>query len=103
MRHPRDGSRFAAVLPARLCAIVAASGLLAACGGSSGNSSTDPSSPHYDPATATLQKAGLVVCSQQQHAAPPQLTSMPGLGITRSFFVAKDCNGAKVTPNTITV
>jgi hypothetical protein len=82
--------------------LLAVTALLAACGSSS-NSSTNPSSPHYDPAKTTLHKAGLAVCSEQQHGAPPQVTSMPGLGITRSFFVAKDCKGAKVTPNSITV
>lgn len=84
-------------------AIAAASGLLAACGGSSSDSSTNPSSPDYDPATTTLQKAGLAVCSEQQKGAPPQITAMPGLGFTRSFYVAKDCKGAKVTPNSMTV
>jgi hypothetical protein len=85
-----------------LLAVLLASGLLAACGGSS-NSTTDPSSPHYDPAKTTLKNAGLEACSEQDHEAPPQLTNMPGLGFTRSFYVAKDCKGAKVTPNTITV
>lgn len=76
--------------------------VLAGCGGSS-NSSTNPSSANYDPAKTTLHKAGLAVCSSVQKAAPPQLTSLPGLGMTRSFYVAKDCKGATVTPNRMTV
>ena len=36
-------------------------------------------------------------------SGPPQLTATPGLGTTRSFDVAKDCNGATTSPNTVTV
>ena len=75
--------------------------LLAACGGSS--SSSDPGSTHYDPATTTLKAAGLAVCSDATKDVPPTLTSIEGLGATRGFYVAKDCKGAKVTPNTIIV
>jgi hypothetical protein len=82
--------------------VLVASSLLAGCGGSS-DSKADPSSPDYDPATTTLHKAGLAVCSQQQEAAPAQLTDLPGLGSTRAFYVAKDCKGAKVTPNRMIV
>jgi hypothetical protein len=79
-------------------------GVLTACGGgSSSSSSSDPGSAHYDPATTTLQKAGLEACSQGQKDVPPTLSALPGLGITRAFYVAKDCVGAKVTPNAMIV
>ena len=83
---------------------VAAALTLAACGGGGGgDSSTNPDSPNYDPAKTALANAGLEVCSEEQQGAPPQLTSTPGLGTTRSFDVAKDCEGATVTPNKVTV
>ena len=75
--------------------------LLAGCGGSS--SSSDPGSKNYDPATTTLKAAGLAVCSDATQDVPPTLTSVPGLGATRGFYVAKDCKGAKKTPNTVIV
>ena len=83
--------------------LVIAAGVLSACGGSSSNSTTDPGSANYDPATTTLKKAGLEVCSQGQQDVPPTLSALPGLGITRAFYVAKDCKGAKVTPNAMIV
>jgi hypothetical protein len=84
-------------------AALLAGGVLAACGGGGGSSSgsTNPGSANYDVAETTLQKAGLEACSQAQKDVPPTLSSIPGLGITRAFYVAKDCKGAKVTPNTI--
>ena len=87
-----------------LAALVAA-GVLTACGGggSSSDSSSDPGSATYDPATTTLQKAGLEACSTGQQDVPPTLSALPGLGITRAFYVAKDCKGAKVTPNAMIV
>lgn len=89
-----------------LAAVVAATAL-AACGGSSSDSSSDgssdPGSATYDPATTTLQKAGLEACSQGQEDVPPTLSALPGLGITRAFYVAKDCKGLKVTPNAMIV
>ena len=83
-------------------AVVSVVAALAACGGGS-NASSNPGSPSYDPATTTLHDAGLQVCSQTQRNVPPALTTIPGLGLTRSFDVAKDCKGAKTTPNTMTV
>lgn len=81
-----------------------AAGVLTACGGSSSSSSSsDPGSANYDPATTTLQKAGLEACSQGQRDVPATLTALPGLGVTRAFYVAKDCKGAKVTPNAMIV
>ena len=88
------------VLGVVVVSVVAA---LSACDGGGGNTSSNPGSPNYDPATTTLHDAGLQVCSETQHNAPPALTTMPGLGFTRSFDVAKDCKGAKTTPNTMTV
>ena len=89
-----------------MAAVVAATAL-AACGGSSSDSSSDgssdPGSATYDPATTTLQKAGLEACSQGQEDVPPTLSALPGLGITRAFYVAKDCKGLKVTPNAMIV
>ena len=85
-------------------AALLAGGVLVGCGGGGGSSSsgsTNPGSANYNVAEATLQKAGLEACSQTQKDVPPTLASMPGLGITRAFYVAKDCKGAKVTPNAI--
>lgn len=84
-------------------AAVLLASLLAGCGGGGNDSTTDPSSSNYDPATATLQKAGLESCSQDQLEVPAHLEELPGLGLTRTFYVAKDCKGAKVTPNTMIV
>jgi hypothetical protein len=78
-------------------------GMLTGCGGSSSSSSSDPGSASYDPATTTLQKAGLEACSEAQQDVPPTLSALPGLGLTRAFYVAKDCMGAKVTPNAMIV
>jgi hypothetical protein len=79
-------------------------GVLTGCGGgSSSRSTSDPGSPNYDPATTTLQKAGLETCSQGQEDVPPELAQLPGLGFTRAFYVAKDCKGLKVTPNAMIV
>jgi hypothetical protein len=77
--------------------------LLAACGGGGDSSSSDPGSADYDPAHTTLKKAGLEVCGEATQDVPPTLTSLPGLGSTRGFFVAKSCNGAKTTPNQVIV
>lgn len=77
-------------------------GALAGCGGSSNsNSSSNPGGAHYDPATTSLNAAGLEVCSEGTRDLPPTITSMPGLALTRIFDVAKACNGAKQTPNTM--
>ena len=85
-------------------AVVAAAVTLAACGGSSGNDSvTNPASKNYDPAKTALANAGLDVCSEEQESIGAQLSSMPGLQLTRSFNVAKDCQGATVTPNKVTL
>jgi hypothetical protein len=77
--------------------------VLAACGGSDDSGSSDPGSANYDPAHTTLKKAGLEVCGQATQDMPPSLTSLPGLGSTRAFYVAKDCNGAKTSPNSVIV
>jgi hypothetical protein len=85
-------------------AAVAAAVALAACGGSDGSdSSTNPGSKNYDPAKTALANAGLEVCSEEQQGASTQITPMPGLGLARSFDVAKDCQGATVTPNKVTI
>ena len=85
-------------------AAVAAAVTLAACGGSDGSDSvTNPDSKNYDPAKTALANAGLEVCSEEQEGASTQITPMPGLGLTRSFDVAKDCRGATVTPNKVTI
>jgi hypothetical protein len=76
--------------------------LLAACGGGS-SSSSDPGSTNDDPATTALKAAGLAVCGDATKDAPPSVTALPGLGATRGFYVAKDCMGAKTTPNTVIV
>jgi hypothetical protein len=79
--------------------------LVAGCGGSdSGGDSSDPGSASYDPAKTTLHAAGLEVCSEQQDPTTGGLqVNSNGLGNVRGFFVAKDCNGAKQTPNTVVV
>src|SRR5436305_13591663 len=77
--------------------------LLAACGGSSNSSSSDPGSKNYRPAQTTLKKAGLESCSQATRDLPSGLTTLPGLGATKGFYVAKACNGAKTTPNSVIV
>jgi hypothetical protein len=85
-------------------AVVAAAVTLAACGGSSGNDSvTNPDSKNYDPAKTALANAGLEVCSEEQESISTQLSSMPGMGQARSFDVAKDCGGATVTANKVTL
>jgi hypothetical protein len=89
-------------MTARWPLLLAVAALLTACGGG-GSSSSDPGSKSYDPATTTLHAAGLEVCSDATKDVPPTLTALPGLGATRAFNVAKDCKGAKVTPNAIIV
>jgi hypothetical protein len=85
-------------------AAVAAAVILAACGGSDGSDSvTNPGSKNYDPAKTALANAGLDVCSEEQESISSQLSSMPGLQLTRSFDVAADCQGATVTPNKVTL
>ncbi len=79
-----------------LVLVVTAAAALAGCGG--GGSSNSGSS---DPATESLNAAGLEVCSEGTRDLPPTITSMPGLAVTRVFDVAKNCNGAKTTPNAI--
>lgn len=85
----------------RLCrtlALVAVPLVLAACGGSSGSS--DPTSGSYNPAHTTLKDAGLQVCSESQSQSLPD---EPGAQLTKTYYVAPDCHGAKVTPNVVTV
>ena len=86
-------------------AALAAAVALAACGGSSdsGDSTTTPGSKSYDPAKTALANAGLQVCSEEQESIGAQLSSLPGLQLTRKFDVAKDCQGATVTPNKVTL
>ena len=85
-------------------AAVAAVVMLAACGGSdSSDSTTNPGSKNYDPATTALANAGLQVCSEEQESIGAQLSTLPGLQLTRKFDVAKDCQGATVTPNKVTL
>lgn len=75
---------------------------LAGCGSSS-ESTSDPGSKNYDPAHTTLKDAGLEVCSEGQHDIGAQLTQLPGVAATRTFDVAKSCNGATRTPNEMTI
>ena len=85
-------------------AALAAAVALAACGGSSDSgSTTTPGSKNYDPAKTALASAGLQVCSEEQESIGAQLSSLPGLQLTRKFDVAKDCKGASVTPNKVTL
>lgn len=90
---------------ALLLAVGLLTAALAACGGggSSADSTSNPSSANYDPATTAIHDAGLEVCSQSQQPVSQSLSSDPGLSNTRSFAVAKDCHGAKVSPNAITI
>jgi len=74
--------------------------LLAACGSSS---SSDPGSKNYDPAKTTLHKAGLEVCGAATKDVPSSISNIQGLGATRAFYVAKDCNGATTSPNALFV
>jgi hypothetical protein len=84
---------------------LAAVTLVAGCGGGGGGGdSSDPNSSSYDPATTTLKAAGLEVCSEQQRAATGGLDAdQNGLAAARAFFVAKDCNGSKESPNVVAV
>src|SRR4051794_39116098 len=77
----------------------------AACGGGGGSDdSSNPSSASYDPAKTTLHAAGLEVCSERQDVQTGGLKiDSNGLAAARGFFVAKDCNGAKETPNAVVV
>src|SRR5262245_20936552 len=97
---PKPHPRSARVLA---LALVAAASLLSACGDDSSSASSDPSSADYDPAQTTLHDAGLEVCSESQDVNAGGLSDADGLVASRSFDVAADCNGAKTTPNTITV
>jgi hypothetical protein len=83
-------------------AAVAAVIMLTACGGSD-DSTTNPQSKNYDPATTALANAGLQVCSEEQESIGAQLSSLPGLQLTRKFDVAEDCQGATVTLNKVTL
>jgi hypothetical protein len=95
--------RFVRELQFGLAAVAVAVGL-AACGGDGGNDSvTNPGSSNYDPAKTALANAGLDVCSEEQKDISTQLSSIPGLALTRSFDVAKDCGSATVTPNRVTL
>jgi len=85
-------------------AAVAAVVMLAACGGSDSSDSTaNPGSKNYGPATTALANAGLQVCSEEQESIGAQLSTLPGLQLTRKFDVAKDCQGATVTLNKVTL
>jgi hypothetical protein len=79
-----------------LVLLVGAVVVLAGCGGS-----TSSKGSSTDPATSSINAAGLEVCSEGTRDLPPTMTSMPGLATTRVLDVAKNCNGAKQTPNAI--
>jgi hypothetical protein len=90
-------------LPMRTCApLFVVVLLLAACGGSD-SSSSDPGSVNYDPAHSTLKKAGLEVCGEATRDLPAGVTTLEGAGSAKAFYVAKDCKGAKTTPNSVYV
>ncbi len=78
---------------------------VAGCGGGGGGGdSSDPSSASYDPAKTTLHAAGLEVCGEIQDVSTGGLESdANGLAAARGFYVAKDCQGAKQSPNTAVV
>ena len=84
---------------AAVAAVDHAGGLRRQCS----DSTTNPQSKNYDPATTALANAGLQVCSEEQESIGAQLSSLPGLQLTRKFDVAKDCQGATVTPNKVTL
>ena len=83
--------------------------LLAAC--TSAEPSTTTSTPMSSTAPASysgpdeilarLKAAGLEVCGEEQQSAPPGLSEVQGLGLTRVFKVAKDCHGASTSPDTM--
>jgi hypothetical protein len=76
--------------------------VLAGCGGGGGSgASSDPGSSDYDPAQTTLKDAGLEVCSEVQEQAAQGLDSGAGVVAVRAFYVAKDCMGAKTSPNKV--
>ena len=77
--------------------------LLAACGGGNDSSSSDPGSKNYDPAQTTLKNAGLEACNEATRDLPAGLTSLDGEGSAKAFYVAKNCNGATTTPNSVYV
>jgi hypothetical protein len=84
-------------------AMLAVTATAAACGGS-GNSRTSSGGSSYDPATSTLNAAGLQVCSQAQRVVPSGLGGTgSGVAATRGFYVAKDCKGKTTSPNTVVV
>jgi hypothetical protein len=87
----------------RACAVSATVVVLAGCGGGGDGASSDPSSQNYDPAKTTLKEAGLEVCSEVQEQPVHGLGSESGVIAVRAFDVARDCNGAKTSPNEITV
>jgi len=94
-------TRFSTIA-AGLVVLFVAGVALAACGGG-GSSSGDPNSAKYDPAHTTLKDAGLEACSEDDTQVPQTLASGPGVSNSRAFFVAKDCNGSKTSPNTAMV
>src|SRR5690348_8052702 len=104
-RRARWTSLVRLIQHAALLGSLAAAALLTGCGGGGNDGSSNPNSSGYDPAKTTLHDAGLDVCSDQQTQGNSGLKEEPpGLGATRSFYVAKgDCNGDKVTKNTVTV
>jgi hypothetical protein len=82
--------------------VLAASSVATACGGGGGGSSTNQKSASYDPATAALHQAGLQVCSENQRAIPQGIQTTPQqVPTSRGFFVAKDCKGKTVSPDTV--
>jgi hypothetical protein len=82
-----------------LSALVA---VLSGCGGGDNGSSSNPSSANYNPAETTLKDAGLQVCSQAQ-GQPATGLDRGTVTAVRTYFVAKDCMGKKVSPDQLTL
>src|SRR3954447_7178988 len=91
----------ARLLPALVLAALVA--VLAGCGGGGSGASSDPGSKDYDPAHTTLKSAGLEACGEGQEQPVNGLDSGAGVVAVRAFYVAKDCNGSKTSPNQIIV
>src|SRR5262245_36251685 len=87
----------------RLALAFALAALLAGCGGGGSSSSSDPGSKNYDPAQTTLKAAGLEACGEAQAQSSGGLDQSSGVIAVRGFYVAKDCQGKKVSPNIMIV
>ena len=85
----------------RPIAILLAAAALAGCGGDDDDSSS-PDGSSESPAETILDDAGLKICSSEDEQIS-QSTVGPDLQAIRSFDIAKNCGGAKNSPNIIRV